>query len=52
MIRSNIKEVKEATVAKFMNDLNHDIAHIIELHHYVELEEIVHMAMKMKKQLK
>jgi hypothetical protein len=39
-------------MTRFMNDLNHDITHIVELHHYVELEEMMHMVVKMKKQLK
>lgn len=33
MIRANIEEDKEATIARFMNGLNYDIAHIIELYH-------------------
>jgi hypothetical protein len=35
-----------------MNDFNHDIAHIVELHYYMELKEIVHVVIKVKKQLK
>ena len=35
-----------------MNGFNHDIAHIVELHHYMELKEMVHVAIKVKKQLK
>jgi len=49
MIRANVKEDKEAIMARFMNGLNHDITYIVELHHYVELEEMVHLAMKMEK---
>jgi len=39
-------------MTRFMNDFNHDITHIVELHHYMELEEMMHMVVKMKKQLK
>jgi hypothetical protein len=39
-------------MARFINYLNHDIAHIVELHHYMELEEMVHMAVKEENQLK
>ena len=49
MIQANVKEDKEAIMARFMNGLNHDITYIVELHHYVELEEMVHLAMKMEK---
>ena len=52
MIRANVEEDREAIMARFINGINHDIVHIMELHHYVELEEIVHLAVKMKKQLK
>jgi hypothetical protein len=52
MIWANIEEDKEATVARFINYLNHDIAHIVELHHYMELEEMVHMAEKEENLLK
>jgi hypothetical protein len=52
VIRANIEEDMEATMARFMNCLDHDIAHIVELHHYMELKEIMHMAVKVEKQLK
>jgi hypothetical protein len=51
-IQANVEEDREAIMTRFINGINHDIVHIMELHHYVELEEIVHMAVKMKKQLK
>jgi hypothetical protein len=41
MIRANIEEDNEATMASFMNGFNRDITHIVELHHYVESEEMV-----------
>lgn len=50
MIRANIKDI-EAIVTRFINDLNRDTTHIVELHHYVKLE-MVHMTMKVEKQLK
>jgi hypothetical protein len=52
MIQVNIEEDREAIMARFMNDLNHDITHIVELYHYVELKEMMHMTMNVKKQLK
>jgi len=44
MIRANVKEDREATMARFLNGLNRDIANVVELQHYVELEDMVHMA--------
>ena len=52
MIRANVEEDREATVARFLNWLNRDIANVVELQHYVELEDMVHMAIKVERQLK
>ncbi|KAH9792624.1 hypothetical protein KPL71_004200 [Citrus sinensis] len=48
MIRANIEEEREATMARFLHGLNQDIANVVDLQHYVELEDMVHMAMKKK----
>ena len=50
LIRANIEEDREATMARFLRGLNREIADTIELHHYVELEELVHMALKVERQ--
>jgi hypothetical protein len=52
MIRVNLVENREATMARFLNGLNRDIANVVELQHYVELEDMVHMATKMERQLR
>ena len=39
-------------MARFFAGLNREVANIVELQHYVELEDKVHMAMKMERQLK
>uniref|UniRef100_A0A2N9ETU2 Retrotransposon gag domain-containing protein n=1 Tax=Fagus sylvatica TaxID=28930 RepID=A0A2N9ETU2_FAGSY len=46
LIRANVEEDREATMARFLNGLNRDIANVVELQHYVELEDMVHMAIK------
>ena len=46
MIRANVEEEREVTVAKCLHGLNQDIANVFDLQHYVELEDMVHMAMK------
>jgi membrane-bound lytic murein transglycosylase B len=48
MIRANVVEDREATMARFLNVLNRDIANVVELQHYVELKDMVHMAMKVE----
>jgi hypothetical protein len=40
MIRANVIEDREATMARFLNGLNRDIANVVELQHCVELESI------------
>lgn len=52
MIRANIEEDQEATMARFLAGLNWEIHNAVELQHYVELEDMVHMAVKIENQLK
>ncbi|KAF7833054.1 Transposon Ty3-I Gag-Pol polyprotein [Senna tora] len=51
MIRANVQEDREATMAQFLNRLNKEIAYIVDSHHYVELEDMVHMAIKVEQVL-
>ena len=46
MIQANVEEDREATMVRFLNGLNRDIANV------VELEDMVHMAIKVERQLK
>ncbi|XP_057999134.1 uncharacterized protein LOC131177967 [Hevea brasiliensis] len=52
MIRANVEENRKATMARFLGGLNKEIADLVELQHYVELEDTVHMVMKIEKQLR
>lgn len=52
MIRANIEEDPEATMTRFFGGLNRDIANMVELQHYVEVEDIVHMVMKIEREIK
>ncbi|XP_070011764.1 uncharacterized protein [Nicotiana sylvestris] len=52
MIRANIEEYREATMQRFINGLNREISNVVDLQHYVEMEELVHMAVKVERQLK
>ena len=52
MTRADITEEREATMARFVNGLNREIANVVELQHYVELEDVVHMAIKVERQLR
>ena len=48
LIRANVEEDREATIARFLNGLNQDIANVVELQHYIKLKDMVHMAIKVK----
>ena len=52
MIRANVEEEREAIMARFLNGLNQEIHDRVEMQHYVELEDMVHMAIKVEQQLK
>ena len=52
MIRANVEEDREATMARFLVGLNWEVRDKVELQHYVELEDMVHMAIKVENQLK
>ena len=44
MIRANLEEDREATMARFLNGLNWEIIEKVELQHYVEIGEMVYKA--------
>ena len=50
MIKANIEEDMEVTMARFMGGLNKEIADVVELQHYMEIEDLVSMVMKVGKQ--
>ena len=48
MIRANVEEDREATMARFLSGLNRNIQNVVELQQYVELDDMVHMAIKIE----
>jgi hypothetical protein len=42
MIRANVNEDEEVSMSRFLNGLNRNIANVVELQSYVDLEELVH----------
>ena len=52
MDKANIEEDREAIMARFLAGLNREIQNVVELQHYVELEDMVHMAIKIENQVK
>ncbi|KAF7814914.1 Transposon Ty3-G Gag-Pol polyprotein [Senna tora] len=51
MIKAGIEEDREMIMARIIGGLHKEIADIVELHHYVEIEDLVNMAMKVERQL-
>ena len=51
-IRAKVDEDDEATMARFINGLNREITDIVDLQYYVDIEELLHKAVKVEKQLK
>ena len=52
MIKANVEEDREAMMARFITGLNREIADVVDLHQYVEMEDLLHRAIKVGKQLK
>ena len=52
MIRANIEEDPEATMARFLHGLNREIADQVEMYHHVEIQDMIHQATKIEQQLK
>ena len=44
LIRANIEESNEATMARFFKGLNKDIQDVVELQSYNNMDELIHMA--------
>jgi hypothetical protein len=52
MIKANMAEDRKATMIRFLNELNREIANVVKLQHYVEVEDMVYMATKVQRQLR
>ena len=48
LIRAQIEESQEATMARFLHGLNREIQDFVELHHYASLEDLIHQAIKVE----
>ncbi|RDX64640.1 hypothetical protein CR513_56785, partial [Mucuna pruriens] len=52
MIRANVEEDREATMARFIGGLKKEIAYVVELQYYMEIEDLLHKATQVERQLK
>jgi len=52
LIRANLHEDEDILIVRFLNGLNHDIRDIVELHNYLDLQKLIHQAIRVEQQLK
>jgi len=52
LVRANIEEETEDTMAHFLNGLNPDIRDVVELQEYVELDDLLLKAVQVEQKLK
>ncbi|RDY10826.1 hypothetical protein CR513_04601, partial [Mucuna pruriens] len=52
MTRANVKEDREVTMARFIGGLEKEIANVVKLQHYMEIEDLLHKAIQVERQLK
>ena len=52
MIRANVVEDRDTTMTRFLNGLNHEVVNVVELQHYIELEDMMYMVMKLERHIK
>src|ERR1043165_3871769 len=51
MIRANVKESEEQTMARFLNGLNYQVKKITNFQPYTTIQELVHQATKAERQV-
>lgn len=51
MIKDKVVEYMKATMTRFLDVLNGKITNVVELQHFVELRDMIHMNMKVERQL-
>ncbi|RDX94980.1 hypothetical protein CR513_22562, partial [Mucuna pruriens] len=51
MIRANVEEDHEATMARFIGGLKKEIVDVVELQHYMEIKDLLHKAIQVEMQL-
>ncbi|RDX69781.1 hypothetical protein CR513_51060, partial [Mucuna pruriens] len=52
MTRANVKEDREVTMARFIGGLKKEITDVVKLQHYMEIEDLLHKAIKVERKLK
>ena len=50
MIKASVVEEKSQTIARFLGGLNKEIADVVELQSYADLDDLVNLAIKVERQ--
>lgn len=51
MIKANVED-RKATIVRFIKGLSKENVNVVDLQHYIEMEELLHKAIKVEKQMK
>ena len=46
MIRVNVEEDRETTMVRFIGGVKKEITYVVELQHYVEMEDLLHKSIQ------
>jgi hypothetical protein len=49
IIRNNVVKNKDATITRLMNRLSREITNLIKLQYYIDLQDMVNIAFKIKR---
>ena len=52
MVRCDIKESSDESIARFINGLKMDISSVVELQHYQTLEDVIKLASQVERHLR
>ncbi|RDX83843.1 hypothetical protein CR513_35195, partial [Mucuna pruriens] len=52
MTKANVKEDREVTMTRFIGGLKKEIVDVVKLQHYREIEDLLHKAIQVERQLK
>ena len=52
MLNANLVEDEETTMSRFLNGLNKEIADVVDMHHYLEYNELLMRACKAERSMK
>jgi len=49
MIRANVEEDRETTMARFIGGLKNEITDVVELQHYMEMDDLLYKSIQLER---